>query len=142
MRLEIAIAIMIVLDVLMFLSQTAITNVALAEGVTGPQFYNYENSVLHQYDEGNYTLTQNVSGQLPTGQGAVLPDTGNFFTDLFSSIKNWFLDLPGVRYVVGVVSAVPNTLKLMGLPPELSFALGAIWHVITFVLLIAWMFGR
>lgn len=142
MRLEIAIAVMIVLDVLLFLTQTGITHVAADEGVVAPVFYNYDTSVLVQYDEGNYTLTQDVSGNLPTGQGAVLPDTGNFFTDLFSSMKNWFLDLPGVKYVVGVVTAVPNTLKAMGLPPELSFALGAIWHVITFVLLIAWMFNR
>lgn len=142
MRLEIYIAIMIVLDVLLFLGQTAVTNVATEEGVASPVFYNYDDSVLKQYDAGNYTLTENISGNLPSAKGAVLPDSGSFFSDLLSTIKDWFLDIPGVKYVVGVITAVPNSLKAMGFSPEISFALGAIWHVITFVLVLGWLFNR
>jgi hypothetical protein len=142
MKLEIAVAIMIILDVILFLTQTAVINVAAEEKVAYPVFYTYKDSVLYSYDEGNYTLTNDISKDLPSAQGAVLPDSGSFFSDLFSSMKNWFLDFPGVKYVVSAITAVPNTLKMMGLPAEVSFALGAIWHVITFVLLIMWLFNR
>lgn len=142
MKLEVAIAVMIILDVMLFLSQTALDKVAAEESVIAPQFYDYDKSVLKQYDTGNYTTPENISELLPDAQGAVDPDTGNIFTDLFSSMKDWFLDIPGVKYVIGVVTAVPNALKSMGLPAEISFALGAIWHVITFLLVLAWLFGR
>lgn len=142
MKLEMSIVIMLLIDITLFLSQTAMANIAMEEGVVGPSYYDYQGGVLRQYDAGNYTVPTNVSSLLPSGQGEVVPNTGSFFTDIFSTVKNWFLDLPGVRYVVGVVTAVPNMLQTFGLPPELSFAIGALWHVMTFVLLIGWLFNR
>ena len=142
MRLEIAIVVMVMINIMIFLGQTAITNVAADEGVTGPVFYDYEDSILKKYDAGGYTLSNNVSSLLPAGQGEVVPNTGNFFTDMFSTVKNWFLDIPGVNYAVGVVTAVPSLISNMGFPDELAFALGALWHVMTLILVVAWLFNR
>lgn len=142
MRIEIAIIIMLVIDVLLFLSQSAVTHIAQEEGVIAPTFHQYQGSVLSQYDVGNYTLTNNVSRLLPSGQGEVVPNTGNFFTDIFSTAKNWFLDLTGVKYFIGVVNAVPNTIKNIGFEPEIAFAIGALWHILTFILIISWLFNR
>ena len=84
----------------------------------------------------------NIIGELPTAESSVDVTTGNIFTDTFSSIKGWFLDLPGVNMVVGIVKAPYNILKAMNISEEISFALGIFWYSISLFLIIAFFWGR
>jgi len=127
-----ALATVLFIDVLLFFAQTGMTE--LNPG--GVQIYTYQDSLLSRYDAGGYTLNQSTTEEFPSSTNTVSVQAGdNFFTDIFASIKNWVIDtVPGAKYVVGVIDAVPNMLKSFGLPKEMSFGLGAIWHGIVFMM--------
>lgn len=124
------------LNVILFLFQVS------ADGLSdnAPTIFNYEDSLLKSYDAGNQTVTQDV--ELPSAEGQVSSDTGNIFTDMFSTAKNWIVEKTGLRYVQSFVTAFPNLLKTMGFPPEVSFALGVLWHALSLFILIGWLLGR
>ena len=144
MKITLALAFILAVNMFLFFSQTAVDTLALESGVPSSEFFNFEGSMLADYNEGNntnYILTENVSG-LPEGQGTISPDTGNFFTDAFGTVKNWFLEKTGLRYLVGIVTAFPNFLRTIGLPSALSFGLGFFWYVLTFFLVVAFIKGN
>lgn len=126
-----ALVIVLALNVLLFLAQTAMTD--LNPG--GVQIFNFDESYLDQFNNGNFTLDEDVSNDLPSSANTVAVDVGgNFFTDTFATIRDWLVDtIPGVRLLLNVVNAVPNFLKSFGMPAELSFALGVMWHAIVFI---------
>ena len=136
-------AFMMAVNVLMFWTQTGVNAIAEEEAVTGPNFFSYEDSALYQYDDdGNYTIVQDVASRLPeSDSGAILPDSDNFFTDIFNTFKNWFLQTTGLRYLVDLVTAVPNLLANLGLPREMAYGLGVLWHAISFFVFIAFLKG-
>lgn len=112
------------------------------------QFYGYQGSLVQANDiDGNFTLTEDVVNKLPTGTTAVSPDNdGNFFTDIFSTAKNWLVDnvleTTGVKYILAIVNAVPNFLKVLGLPREFVFIVGSIWHSFTIFMIALLIMGR
>lgn len=138
-----ALAIVIGINVLLFLAQASVLELDSGSGT----FYNCEGTILSEFDTGNctstnYVLDDNPTSLIPSGSSSVNPDTGNIFTDAFSGIKNWFLDITGVSYLIAIVSAPTNFLKVMGLPSAFAFAVGALWYGVTLFLIIAFMFGR
>lgn len=120
------------LNVIFFFAQQGMADVNPG-GATN--ILNYEDSLLQQYDKGNYTLGEFESGDLPNPQSQVGVE-GNFFTDTFSTIRSWFLDLPGVSQANALVNAVPNFLKMIGLPVEIAYALGVMWHVLSIFIIV------
>jgi hypothetical protein len=121
-------------NVFLFFSQLAVCDVNPLEC---PTFYNYEGSSLQELDQGNFTISQDAASELPTGQTSPNPGIGTtVFIDPFNAVKKWFLDTKFGKYLEMFVSAVPNALKTMGLPPEASFALGALWHVVTIIIVV------
>ena len=138
-----ALAIVLGINALLFLSQVAVLELDSSAGT----FYNCEGTILAEFEQGNctnanYVLDNNPIDLLPSGSSSVNPDTGNIFTDGFSAIKNWFLDITGVSYIIAIVSAPYNLLKVMGLPSAFAFAVGGLWYGLTLFLIIAFMFGR
>ena len=141
---EIGMALLFIMAVNLFLfsSQMAITDMAQESGEVGVEtFYNFDGNVLADFDEGNYTVTQDVTGQLPSGTGQVEQDEGNIFTDTFVIMRNWLTEATGYKYLKAIVTAFPNTLKQIGLPAEMAFALGALWHAITILMIIMFLRG-
>jgi hypothetical protein len=102
------------------------------------QYFSYSGTLLNSYDAGNRTLKEFSSDELPTSEGDVSTDTG-IFTDMFKTLKNWFLQSTGLNYVIGIVSAVPNLLKAIGLSSEVAFLLGFFWHAFSIFLIISFM---
>lgn len=136
-----ALAIFLSLELLIFLSQTAVTNIGIAAGEDATTFYNYDESHIKGFDTGDFVLTDDVSTALPTGQGQIEPESGNFFTDTWSTLKGWLLEKTGAKYVLDLVNAVPNFFRNMGLPTEIAFALGYFWHAMTIFLIIIFARG-
>lgn len=139
-----ALAIVLGINIMMFLAQAAILDLDSDAGV----FYNCEGTILAEFEKGNcesdaYLLTDDdPSNNFPSGATSVNPDTGNIFTDGFSGIKGWLFESTGLSYVVAILSAPSSILKAMGLPSAFSFAVGALWYGLTFLLIIAFAFGR
>ena len=125
---------------ILFLSQAAIIDV-------NPEFgqnltVNCQSGLLGVIgDCETLGLDQDPKDSLPGGGNAVQEDT-NFFTDIFSSIKNWILDITPVSYVLDILKAPMNLLKAMKAPDVVSFALGTAWYGLNLFLVIAFIWGR
>lgn len=137
----IALLFVLVLQALMFMASTA-----MAELNPGSEFYHLDGTIASGFNIGNTTSpmlnTDGITESLPSSEGSISPTTGNFFTDSFGSIKRWFVDLPGINYVYGIVMAPYNIVKMMGLPGEASFAIGSIWYGISIFLIVAFFWGK
>lgn len=130
-----ALAFVLALNTVLFIAQIAITEI----NPNSPVNFHYAGSVMSDYDSGNYTLREFQAGDLPATETSV-SEEGNFFTDTFSTIKNWLLtNIPGLKYLVAIVNTVPNFLKAVGVDPEIAFAFGYFWHVLHVFIAIAWL---
>lgn len=138
-NLTTAFLIVLCINVLLWFSQIAITDI----NPEGTQFFNYDGSMISDFDAGNHTLNdENVGDFLPETSGSISPETGNFWTDPIGSIKEWFMDTTGLTYLKNIVSAPFNFLGSLGLPEQARYGLGVIWYAVTIFLLIAFIFGR
>lgn len=140
MRITVALIFVLMVNVLLVTAQTSVDNIAEGEGIASTTFFTYDGSILSQVDAGNWTVTGNVS--LGEGGGQVEVDSGNIFTDTYNALKNWVQDATGFNYAKGMVTAMPNFLKIIGLPQEIAFSLGALWHILTLFLVVSWIGGR
>jgi len=141
MKIILALGVMLAINVFMFLGQTAINNVAGEYGLPGTTLINYENSFIGSYNSGNNVL--NSSMDLPDTEASIDSDNNNFFIDPIGSLKSWFSKAgKGWDYFTGIVNAVPNFLKNIGLPNEISFAIGFFWHALTLFLIVMLIWGR
>ena len=105
--------------------------------------FNTANRTAYDLNESGYGINTNASQQLPGGEGkTVSADTGLSFTDIFTSVKNWFLNIKGVAYVLAVLSGPKVLLGLMGMPLGASWALTSIWYGITLFMLVSYIWGR
>lgn len=143
-NLTTGIAVMLGIQVMLFLAQIAITEIGGNEDV----FYNCKDTIIGSFESQNcqgssYLLNDtNPASLLPTGETSVNPETGNIFTDAFTGLKSWFLDSTGLSYLVNFLSAPSTLLKSMGLPSSFNFAVSALWYGIMLFLIIAFLFGR
>jgi len=116
------------------------------EDVGGTNPFNYEDNLLTKYNTGNSTVfdvPNNVSDELPGGAGTTIsPDTGLAFTDIFTSVKNWFVDTTGLGQVLAVLSGPKNLLVMMNMPEAAAWAITALWYAVTFFMLVAFIWGR
>ena len=94
---------------------------------------------------GNRTAgTLNEFGQdtLPETEQSVSPETGNVFTDLFRTAKNWVLQKTGAQYLIDILTAPVDLLRSMGLGNQLIFIIGALWYGVFVFLIVSWLFNR
>lgn len=112
--------------------------VMLSINPAAPVIFNYDDSTLQNYDTGDYVVTQELS--LPDSVDSISTE-GNFFTDLWATIKNWVNDSQGAKYVKAFVSGPFGILSLAGVPPVIVFVFQAMWHGTFIIVLITWMRG-
>ena len=143
---EIGVALLFIVAVnfFLFMSQAAMNEMATESGEEVTiEFFDYKGSILSNYDTGDqtYIITEDINGQLPTGDGFVEKDEGNIFTDTFVIMREWVTSIPGYNYAKSIVTAFPNTIKMLNLPAEIAYGLAVIWHAITVLLLIMFLRG-
>jgi hypothetical protein len=136
-----ALVIVLSINLFLFLGQAAINDIG---GTT--QFYNCQGSLLESTNQygctSQYQLDDNYGERLDTGTSGVSATSGNIFTDTFVAIKNWLLESTGVGYLFSILSAPYNFLSALQLPSAFSFAIGSLWYLVTFFLIVNWLFGR
>jgi hypothetical protein len=129
-------------DVLIVLSQAAITEMTDGEG---PVYFSFDDSMMSLFNAGEGTGSydlQDFNGEdLPESSGGIMESIGQFFTDIFNTITGWVMSIPGAKYIAGTINAVPHLIGSMGLPSLLSFTLAFLWHATTVMLLIFWIKG-
>ena len=141
-NLTIALVFVVTLNVLMFLTQSVILDL----NPEAPVFWNNKGTILEGLDKtggtGDPVLdTDKIKTDLPSGEGAISPETGAFYTDTFSSKRAWWTKIPGLEYLYNVASAPYNILKAVGLPNDFVFAIGGLWYAVTFFLIVAFFWG-
>jgi len=142
-NMTVATIFVVVLNVLMFLTQTAMSEL----NPDGSVCYNVAGSVIAEtmIGQGNGSVSDTSAlADLPGSAGTVVSSEGSttFFTDIFNNILGWFKSAPGLRYVYGVVSAPYNVLKCMNLPALFVVGIGTFWYMITLLVLVAFLWGR
>jgi hypothetical protein len=128
----IAFLIMIMLNFLIFMSQTATQSLAAEANTTAPNF-GYNNSYMDSFNSGGNTLNSDYRSQLPVSNAGVLASIGAYLFP-FQVLLNWLTALPGV--IIAFFTAVPSFLVAMGLPSALSFAIGFVWNAAALLFLI------
>jgi len=135
-----ALIFVMVVNVLMWFSQLAMIDVAAGDSTI---YYHCEGTILETFGEcQNYTISSSPENNLPGAGGTIGLSTGNIFTDIFNNILSWIKSVPGVNYLVAMVSAPYNILKAIGLPSEVAFGLGVLWYGITTFIVVAFLWGR
>jgi len=127
------------IDVFLFLGQTAITNI----NPEATKFFNFSGTLISSADAGGYVV--NVSdphNTLPSQNIITAGDNSNLFTDIFSVIRGFFLDTLGLKYVFGVLGGPVVYIKYLNLPVEFTYAVGALWYLLTLYLLLMVISGR
>lgn len=137
-----ALVFIMTLNVLMWFSQLAVLNMEPA----APEFYHCSGSMMESIDKNKCTGTpelddSKLGNELPSSQASISPSTGNLFVDIFSSVKTWILDTLGVKYLISMLMAPYNMLK-PAFGQEIAFGIGALWYAVTFVVIIAFLWGR
>ena len=141
-NLTTALVIMLSINVVFILAQASITEINPDGGTI---FYNHSGSMLSSLSVGNDTYLlddTNPGDKLPSGETSVSPETGNVYTDTFTTSRSWLLEKTGLGYVLNLLSAPYNILKSMGLPSIFSFAIGGLWYGMTLFLIVAFILGR
>jgi hypothetical protein len=141
-NLTIATLFIVAVNVLMWFAQIAINDI----NPDGSVCYNLEGSIIDNSvtRSGNYSVVNNdVTDDLPTAAGTISPSSStSVFTDIFNNILTWFKSTPGVKYVYGVIAAPYNILKCTGLPSSFIVGIGTLWYLVSFLVLVAFIWGR
>lgn len=143
-NLTYALVIMLSINAIFILGQASVIEVV----ATGTEFYECEGTMLADLSSGNcstgsYLLNDtDPADKLPTGETSVSPETGNVYTDTFTTSRSWLLDSLGLRYVLNLLSGPYNILKAIGLPSIFAFAIGGLWYGVTLFLIVAFILGR
>jgi hypothetical protein len=130
---------------------TILVIVLAIDAPDSPLIYNYNDSRLHDYDKGNYTVLDADSAleDIPEAANAVSSDSDStsFLTDPFKTIKSWFTGIGsgvarGAKWVFTILGGPTSYLTAFGIPREIVFLIGSIWYAMTFILIVSWMLGR
>ena len=139
--------VMICIQVMLFFLQVAVIDINPDASV----FYNGEGTIACEYEAGgcaDYNTREFVfnstdfSGSIPEGEGGISPDTGNLFTDIFTSIRSFFMDTLGLKYLVMFLTAPVSVLSAMNLPSVFTAVVSGMWYAIAFFLLVSFLWGR
>lgn len=142
--LGLSLAIVLAVNIMLWLGQVAVLDINPA----GPAFYSCKDSLIGGFEAQNcqgstYVLNDaSPQDQLPSGGSTVSVGNGNIFTDTFSAITGWFSQSTGLSYIYNILAAPSNFLKALGMPSEMSFAIGVFWYGFTLFIIVAFFFGR
>ena len=142
-NLVIATVFIAMVNILMWFSSVSM----LSMNPSGTFCYNVEGSIIDSsvLHSGNYTVLNNddLLKDLPSSQTtSVTAGSTNIFTDIFNNVIGWFKSAPGIKYIYGVIAAPYNILKCTGLPDIFVTGLGTVWYLITFLVFVAFIWGR
>ena len=134
-------------DILLFMGQMATQTIANDIGLDYNMSYiNTESLAINGVKLNNDWILNDASiqgnflGDLTQG---VDQDTLGIFIDPIGTISNWLINnIPGVKYVLVIVSGPYGYVKALGVPDWFSFSIGAMWYILTLFLIVMLIIGR
>lgn len=102
-----------------------------------------KNSPLGQFGNcssgSSFNIDTSKTDFIPTSQTSVDATTGSVFTDLWNTVKGFFLNTLGLKYVVAIVSAPASFLKGIGVDHDFASLVGGMWWIINAILVISYI---
>ena len=128
------------IDAVGFLGQVSMDKMDLGGGIqTGA-----DGGILKTYNSGNYTINNSDPGSYLTGNNPSVGTSGNIIADTYNDLINWFKSTAnaGWTLIMSLFGGPYPYLVRMGLPNEFTFAVGAIWLILSIILAVAFIAGR
>lgn len=132
-------------DLMLFMGQMATQSISTDIGVPFNLSY-MDQSIMNPLRTGDTYILNDASikgnflGELTQG---VDEDTGSIFIDPIGTINNWLINnIPGVKYVIAIVSGPYGFVSRLGVPDWFSFSIGAMWFILTTFLIVMLIIGR
>ena len=130
----------VMVNILMWFSATAMKdlNQDLANGLC----FHLESTIINeniQSTDAGYVLKNNISEQLPSGTGSILPSSSLNFIDVFVNILSWIKRLPG--FLLSLITAPAILLACSGLPDIFIIGIDVLWYLITLVIIVEFLKG-
>lgn len=136
MRAQLAFMFMMCVNVLAFMSQQALLDVAREENVTAPTILSTPLYIeeLNAGTSTNRSLdSSGFAGLLPNSSPSISENLQAFLFPL-QVFLTWLLTLPSL--ILAFLTAVPNFLNGMGLPNAFVWALSTIWYIASVISLV------
>lgn len=127
--------IMVVINIIIFVAQLSVTNLAAETGVPAPNFGETPAYVkeFNKGINGNYTINEDYTGKLPTSNAGVMASIGAYLFP-FQVLLNWLTGAPSM--IMAFIMTVPNLLVAMKLPAAIAYILGFGWVSLAIMFLI------
>ena len=91
----------------------------------------------YTYDAGNFT------GKRPSPDQAYQESSTFRVPDWIRGTYNWITSpLQGLSYAADFIGAPYIFLRMINIPSAISAYIGALWGVISFVIILSWLLGR
>jgi hypothetical protein len=133
-----ALLLVLFVDVFLFFGQLGMDEVNPGNA---PTIIDLPDSTIGKFDAGNHTVKSFDMKDLPGG-GASVDSGGSLWTDVFGTLLDWLMSIPGVKTALQIINAVPRTLSLIFPNAQaIVFAFGALWHCFVLFMFIEWLRG-
>lgn len=130
----------IMVNILMWFSAAAMKDIH--PGLSNGLCFNVENSVIGanvQASGEDYVLKNNISQQLPSGEGTISPSSTLNFIDTFVNLLSWIKELPG--FLLGIVTAPAVLLACTNLPTIFIVGIDVLWYLLSLLIIVEFIKG-
>ena len=142
-NLTMALLLVLSLNVIMFFVSSGL----IEAGYAYANPFDPKDNFLNKFNAGNTTSyavpSENATNLFPDTQAVGIdPEDNNVYTDVFTSIRSWFLYKTGIGWLLGILQAPAVILTAIGLSPATAWAITALWYAITLLFIVSYIFGR
>jgi hypothetical protein len=135
--------IVLLIDAFCFMGQQAMLETGLNTGT----IIGNDAGILEQVNGGNYTINSSDPARFIPGTTPSITTTGNIITDTYNDLRNWFSTATGTvnkgwDMLLNMLGGPYPYIARLGLPTSFSFTIGAIWYLLTIMLIVALIVGR
>ena len=128
---------------LVFSGVLGMANLAVKNYNDEATFADSSDEALDAYGNRSAWTVREFSGdELPESEDSVSQETGNVFTDLFRTAKNWILKTTGAQYVINILGAPVQLLSGMNLPTMVIWFISTAWYGVFIFLIMSWLLNR
>lgn len=130
-------SIMIIINSGLYLFQEAVFEV----NPNSEQFFDVTDSPYSSYVVNGSLVTDD--SYLPSNLDVDTEDTGNTFTDTYSTMVSWFKEkLAPLGFIGSILKQPYGFLKDIHIPLEICLSLSVLWYLGALLLIVSWWGGR
>ena len=135
--------IVLLVDAICFLGQVALADT----GLTNSTNLGVDAGVLEKLNGGSYSLNSTDPNAYLPGSNPGISTNGNIISDTYNDLKIWFSKASstvnaGFDILLSLLAGPYPYFVSIGLPQSVNFVVGAVWYLLTIMLIVAFVAGR